>query len=381
MPANVAPQSVVFVDSRVPDIDDLLDGLALGVQAFVLDASSDGLEQIAEILAANNLSDLSSISIVSHGNSGELELGSSLITNTNLGDDSNALAEIGASLAPGGTIQLYGCDVALGSGGQQFINDFSTLAGGVSVEAATHIVGSVSLGGSWVLDSVSGAPGGSAASPVNADAAPTQPVSSVTPDASPSNVNANGAGQAPAASSAATAATGPFTPAALASFQGELAASPVTEVWITATGGSNDSAIVHADDTGNGTGTNAVTLFHESLAGNPSTNYPASLSNLTNIALDTTDNLYFLAEQAEGDGTNTPGNNPNVIWVGTLSAELTNPTGTPTLTSIYSQTGAVSAQGVITGLAIDPASQQVYFTEHQSLLKVGYNGGTVTTLA
>src|SRR5215471_3290109 len=211
MPANVAPQSVVFVDSRVPDIDDLLDGLALGVQAFVLDASSDGLEQIAEILAANNLSDLSSISIVSHGNSGELELGSSLITNTNLGDDSNALAEIGASLAPGGTIQLYGCDVALGSGGQQFINDFSTLAGGVSVEAATHIVGSASLGGTWALD------------------------------ASSSN-GANGT----------SAVNTPFTPAALANFQGDLVASPVTEVWMTATGGSNDSAIVHDDDTGNG---------------------------------------------------------------------------------------------------------------------------------
>src|SRR5262249_52790128 len=117
------------------------------------------------------------------------------------------------------------------------------------------------------------------------------------------------------------------------------------------------------------------------LAGNPSTNYPSSLSNLTNIALDPTNNLYFLAEQDEGNGTNTPGNNPNVIWVGTLSTELSNPTGTPTLTSIYSQSGAVSSAGVITGLAIDPTNQKVYFTEHQSLLEVAYTGGTVLTLA
>src|SRR5262249_23230836 len=170
-----------------------------------------------------------------------------------------------------------------------------------------------------------------------------------------------------ASSTSVAPAEAPFTPAALANFQGELAASPVTEVWIAATGGSNDSAIVHDDDTGNGTGTNSVTLFHESLAGNPSTNYPSSLSNLTNIALDPTNNLYFLAEQDEGDGTNTPGNNPNVIWVGTLAPELTNPTGTPTLTSIYSQSGLVASVGVITGLALDTTAQRVYFTEHKEL--------------
>jgi hypothetical protein len=329
-------QGIVFIDSRVPDIQDLLDGLAPGEQAFVIDSSSDGIQQIADILAENNFTDLSSIAIVSHGDSGELELGSSFITDGNLSNHSNALAEIGASLAPGGAIQLYGCDVALGAGGQQFINDFSTLAGGVTVDAATHIVGSATLGGSWTLDaaSASGAPG------------------------------TNGAPSAP------------FTPTALANFQGDLAATVQTEVWMTATGGSNDSAIVHDDDTGNGTGTNSVTLFHESLAGNPSTNYPSSLSNLTDIALDTQDNLYFLAEQNEGIGSN-----PNVIWVGTLAPELTNPTGTPTLTSIYSQTGAVSTTGVITGLAVDPATKEVFFTEHQSLLEVPYSGGTVVTLA
>ncbi|HWW09933.1 MAG TPA: DUF4347 domain-containing protein, partial [Candidatus Acidoferrales bacterium] len=322
-------QSIVFIDSRVPDIQDLLDGLQPGEQAFVIDSSSDGIQQVADILAANNLSGLSSISIISHGESGALELGSSFVTDGNLSAHSNALAEIGASLAPGGAIQLYGCDVALGAGGQQFINDFSALTGGAAVEASTHIVGSAALGGSWTLDASS-----------------------------------NGANGTPVAAA-------PFTSQALANFQGELAASVQTEVWMTATGGGNDSALVHADDTGNGTATNAVTLFHEG-----SSNYPSSLSNLTNVALDTTDNLYFLAEQSEGTGSN-----PNVIWVGTLSSELSNPTGTPTLTSIYSQGGNLATTGVITGLALDPSSKEVFFTEHQSLLEVSYTGGTVTTLA
>ena len=40
----------------------------------MLDPSSDGMQQIAAILAANDLTDLSSISIVGHGSSGAIEV-------------------------------------------------------------------------------------------------------------------------------------------------------------------------------------------------------------------------------------------------------------------------------------------------------------------
>jgi hypothetical protein len=55
---------IVFIDPRVRDIEDLLSGLQPGEQAFVLDPSTDGVRQIANILSANNLADLSAISIV-----------------------------------------------------------------------------------------------------------------------------------------------------------------------------------------------------------------------------------------------------------------------------------------------------------------------------
>ena len=324
-------QSVVFIDSRTPDIQDLINGLQPGEQAFVIDSSSDGIQQVADILAANNLTDLSSIAIVSHGESGALELGSSFITDANLSDHSNALAEIGAALAPGGAIQLYGCDVALGTGGQQFINDFSTLAGGAAVEAATHIVGSAALGGSWTLDASSTA-------------------------------GANGG------------ANTPFTPAALANFQGDLVASPQTEIWVAVSGGGSDDEIVHVDDTGSGTGANGVTLFMPT-----STNNPSTLSQLSDIAFDTQDNLYFLVEDQTGSATAS--SNPNVIWKGTLAPELTNPTATPALTSIYSSSGGITVVGEIEGIAVDPATQQVYFTQQHNFLKVGYNGGATTLLS
>src|SRR5262245_17435283 len=185
-----SPQHVVFIDSRVPDLQDLLDGLKPGEQAFVIDQASAGLEQIAAILAANHFTDLSAISIVSHGTTGELALGSSLITDGTLGAHAGAPAAIGGALGTGGALHLSGGDVAKGQAGQQFIDDFSTHTGGVQVDAATHIVGSASLGGSWILDAMSGAP-------------------------------------APQSTSAARAAMTPFTAAALDNFQGQLV-TPLT---------------------------------------------------------------------------------------------------------------------------------------------------------
>ena len=70
-----AVRDVVFIDSRVPDIADLLAGLKPGEKAFILDQDQDGIAQIARILKAEHLSGLGSIQIVAHGSSGEIELG------------------------------------------------------------------------------------------------------------------------------------------------------------------------------------------------------------------------------------------------------------------------------------------------------------------
>ncbi len=135
---------------------------------------------------------------------------------------SSALAEIGASLAPGGAIQLFGCDVAQGTAGQQFIDDFSTYTGGAQVDASTQSVGSAALGGSWIL-------------------------------------NAAAAGGAPLPGGAPPTVTAPFTPAALANFQGTLgpAGAPDPELWIAALNGGTSGEIVRVDDVG-GTATSSL---------------------------------------------------------------------------------------------------------------------------
>jgi ELWxxDGT repeat protein/VCBS repeat-containing protein len=205
-----ATQQVVFIDPNVPDLQDLLNGLAPGVQAFVLDPSSDGIEQIADILAANGLTGLSSISIVGHGAAGEIDLGSTVLDDSDLSADAGALAQIGAALGPGGSLQLYACDTASGAAGQQFIADLSQLAGGVDVAAATQDIGQTATGENWTLDATTGAP--------------------VAP------------------------ASAPFTAQALANFQGTLVAAVTGQLWYGGQGsdggtssGSSDNQVGHID--------------------------------------------------------------------------------------------------------------------------------------
>ncbi len=152
---------VVFIDAQVPDLQDLVNGVKPGEKVFVLNANQDGLQQIAGILASNHLTNLSSISIVGHGQQGEFTIGSTDLTDSNLAAEAQSLAAIGKSLRQGGDILLYGCDTAQGDAGQQFISDFSAYAGGHNVAASTQEIGT--LQGSngtfenWTLDVSTGA--------------------------------------------------------------------------------------------------------------------------------------------------------------------------------------------------------------------------------
>ena len=87
-------EKIVFIDARVRNIEDLLNGLQPGEQAFVLDPSTDGVQQIADIISANNFADLSAISIVSHGAAGQLDLGSTVLDDSTLSQHADALKQI-----------------------------------------------------------------------------------------------------------------------------------------------------------------------------------------------------------------------------------------------------------------------------------------------
>jgi hypothetical protein len=145
-------RQIVFIEGDVPDAQLLAAGVAPGARAVILDASLDGMQQIAAYLASNDISNLAAIDIVAHGQDGQIALGSGVLSASTIGHYQSELTTIGAALQPGGDIQIYGCDVAQGSAGVSFLDQLSAATGGSNVAASSHLVGAAADGGSWTLD-------------------------------------------------------------------------------------------------------------------------------------------------------------------------------------------------------------------------------------
>ncbi|EUB76639.1 protein of unknown function DUF4347, partial [Pseudomonas sp. GM41(2012)] len=149
-PVAVPGQSVVFVDSRVKDADSLLKGVAPGTQVVQLDASKDGLQQIAAYLDTHQ--GISSVQIIAHGNAGDLWLGNNYLSADNVAARSAVLAEIGKDMNVGGDILIYGCYTAEGERGLSFVDSLAQLTGR-DVAASSNRTG---IGGDWNLEIATG---------------------------------------------------------------------------------------------------------------------------------------------------------------------------------------------------------------------------------
>ncbi|UVM50647.1 Ig-like domain-containing protein [Pseudomonas sp. B21-015] len=149
-PVAVPGQSVVFVDSRVKDANSLLQGVAPGTQVVQLDASKDGLQQIADYL--DHHQGISSVQIIAHGNAGDLWLGNSYLSADNVAARSAVLAEIGKDMNVGGDILIYGCYTAEGERGLSFVDSLAQLTGR-DIAASSNRTG---VGGDWNLEIATG---------------------------------------------------------------------------------------------------------------------------------------------------------------------------------------------------------------------------------
>ncbi len=146
---------VVFIDSAVTDPGVIAAAAPAGAEIVVLEASRDGVAQISSHLQGR--SDIDAIHIVSHGQAGALQLGTSQLTTSSIaGEHADDLAVIQLALGRDGDILVYGCDVAAGLQGQAFVAALAQ-ATGADVAASTDDTGAAALGGDWVLEDQVGA--------------------------------------------------------------------------------------------------------------------------------------------------------------------------------------------------------------------------------
>ncbi|MEC4818630.1 MAG: DUF4347 domain-containing protein [Scytonema sp. PMC 1069.18] len=141
---NLRP--VVFIDSKVDDIDTLINGALPEAEVIVLNPKIDGVSQIASELQGRT--HISAIHIVSHGTPGCLYLGNAQLNLDTLHRYANQFKTWASSRV---SLFLYGCNVAAGDAGSEFVQKLHQLTG-VNIAASANRIGHAAKGGNWDLE-------------------------------------------------------------------------------------------------------------------------------------------------------------------------------------------------------------------------------------
>jgi hypothetical protein len=142
-------QALAFVDAGLSDYQTLVAGLAPNTAVYLLNSNGNELSQISQVLAG--YSNLSSVSLFSHGSNGAVQLGTTSLNTNNLLDYAGLLQSWSSSLAMDADLLLYGCDVAAAATGQKFVQQIAALTG-ADVAASSDLTGSHAVGGNWSLE-------------------------------------------------------------------------------------------------------------------------------------------------------------------------------------------------------------------------------------
>ena len=149
----VRAKELVVLDSALEDLQTLLDDLNQtggdDLQVVVLDAHTDALSQISNILAKQQ--GLTAVHVMSHGGSGALELGGQQIETLDLLSRADDVAQWRSALAPDADFFLYGCEVAADETGRQLVDTLARLTG-ADVSASTDLTEFAGRAGEWQLE-------------------------------------------------------------------------------------------------------------------------------------------------------------------------------------------------------------------------------------
>ncbi|NEP78165.1 MAG: DUF4347 domain-containing protein [Okeania sp. SIO3B3] len=135
---------LVFIDAGVDNYQLLFDGVVGEAQPFVLNTATDGIQQIDEIL--RQYPGQKTVHIISHGAPGCLYLGN---TQLSLGTLKQYAPQLGQWDID--NLLLYGCHVAAGDAGEEFVSKLQSLTG-ANIAASKSLTGAAVKGGNWELE-------------------------------------------------------------------------------------------------------------------------------------------------------------------------------------------------------------------------------------
>jgi choice-of-anchor C domain-containing protein len=148
---------LVFIDSSVSNFEQLAGDLRNSAAAdpgrklelVALDNSKDGIAQITSALLRYR--DVDGIHIVSHGGTGQVQIGSTWLSMNNLDTYRNAISAWQYSLSEDADILFYGCNLAGSDEGQQLLNEISLLTN-CDAAASDDATGGAVRNADWDLE-------------------------------------------------------------------------------------------------------------------------------------------------------------------------------------------------------------------------------------
>lgn len=150
---EVQRREVIFMDTSLPDRELLLSGVSADASVVLLKPSRDLIGQVVEHLLQSGPAE--SLHLFTHGSPGQLNFGQAVINRETLERQSVRLNLMGTLLTGSRDIFLYGCQVAAGGKGRDFIKLLSKLTQ-ADVAASDDITGATEKGGDWELEMVTG---------------------------------------------------------------------------------------------------------------------------------------------------------------------------------------------------------------------------------
>mgnify|MGYP000040805651 CR=1 FL=1 len=120
-------QAIVVVDVAVNNYQDSLASHLLGMDIHILKAEEDGIAQLQTLLPLYQ--HLSGLHLICQGAPGQLQLGTTLLSEINLWAYADDIRQWRDSLNDNAEIFIYGCDLAANRVGQAFVSWLKFLTG------------------------------------------------------------------------------------------------------------------------------------------------------------------------------------------------------------------------------------------------------------
>lgn len=144
--AQTLPESapLVFIDAGVENAEQLMGGVISTAEVFLIEKTADGVEQISRVLQRRR--NVGAVHIISHGAPGCLYLGDGELSLDTLNRYAPQLRRWDVD-----NLLLYGCRVAAGDAGEEFVAELRKLTG-AEIAASKSLTGAALKGGNWELE-------------------------------------------------------------------------------------------------------------------------------------------------------------------------------------------------------------------------------------